>query len=62
MSIYVARLFMKTMIGENSISNFGLSWNKSECDNKKSTETYFTKIFLPWCNWFIVKINLSHSF
>ena len=38
---------MKTMIGDNSISNFELFLNKSEGDNKKSTETYITKIFLP---------------
>ena len=35
---------MKTIIPDNSISNFELFLDRS--DNKKSTETYITKIFL----------------
>ena len=37
---------METIILENSISNFELFLDRSEGDNKKSTETYITKIFL----------------
>ena len=34
------------LIRENNISNFELFLDRSEGDNKKSTETYVTKIFL----------------
>ena len=37
---------METIMLENSISNFELFLDRSEGDNKKSTETYITKIFL----------------